>query len=193
MKLNIYILLFLVIVIISFMFLLNKNREIKEGYETPTITYSGKCNNGEELKLYKNDGLNRWYDTLDFKDVLNKIKTTSFTDEVKCMKVLPLKRYHNNSSEPNIQTINKVPFDNTNLSTDNIRLMDACDFYTGYNPITGSKCIETFINNLEDKENGETVKNSMERELSFDDKMYLTICSALLVVLLFKASDKFNI
>jgi hypothetical protein len=185
---KLYILLFFITLIVILLFI-----NYKEGYQTPTITYTGKCNNGKDLNIYKNNGLNRWYNQTDTTDILNNIKNVDFSNTIKneCITVNPLKRFHNDSNEPNSQSINKIPFGNTNLSTDNIRLMDACDFYNGYNPVTGKQCIETFMNSLEN----EYVTKEMEtqKKLSFDDKMYLTICSGLFVFLLFKASNKYNL
>ncbi len=187
---KLYILLILVILVIIFLlFIIND----KEGYETPTITYTGKCNNGKDLFLYKNNGLNRWYDSVEVNNILNNIKNIDLSRTLlnTCMTVNPLKRFHNNSTIPDSQSINKIPFGNTNLSTDNIRVMDSCDFYDGYNPITGKKCIETFVANLENDYMNKEINK--ERSLSFDDKIYLTICSGLFVFLLFKASNKYNL
>jgi hypothetical protein len=189
MKLNIYILfvLFVLLIFISLLFILKK----REGYNSPTLSYSGKCNDGKDMEIYKNDGLNRWYNDEDTKELLDNIKKMNFDNiNNNCKTVNPLKRFHNNSINPDSNTINKIPLGNTNLSTDNIKLMDACDFYDGYNPVTEKKCIENFMANLENEYmNKETNK---EKQLSLDDKIYLTICSALFVFLIFKASNKYN-
>jgi hypothetical protein len=181
---KLYILFLILLIILFFIVFFIKS---KEGYTEPSIIDLNTQCNGSQLYSYKNNGLNRWYTNTDVSNILTNIINTSF-DLNKCLIVNPLKRFHKKDQIPNSQSIEKVPFGNTNLSVDNIRLMDACDFYSGYNPITQQKCIETFINDLE-----KDYTKEYQKQLSYDDKIYLTICSALFVGLIFSLSQKYNI
>ena len=175
---KIYILLILVIIFI-YLFL----KIMKEGYDAPSLTDTvSKCKNGNKKYIYKNNGLNRWYKQNDIQNIIKNMNNLDFNDN-SCSKTIPLKKYHPK----------KKYFQNgkSNLSNDNIRLMDPCDFYGGVNPITNNKCIENFINQLET----EYINNSMndKKLLSFDDKIYLTVCSAFFVYLLFQVSNKYKL
>ncbi len=165
------------------MSLIDTNQTIKNINKTYPIT------------IYKNTQLNRWYNTNDVSEIIknmNKIELNNSSIQwLSYDELYPLKRYHDDSTVPSSFSTNKVPFQKTYLYTDNIRLMDACDFKGGTNPVTGKKCIETFISKLENDYIEE--KNKKQTELSLDDKIYLTICSAGFVYLLFKLSNKYNL
>jgi hypothetical protein len=149
------------------------------------------------VPVYKNNQLNRWYDTVDVSEIIKNMNQINLTEKRERLlnneNYDPLSRYHDNSTVPSNSTTDKKTLSREEfyLSEDNIRLMDACDFYGGQNPITNKTCIESFISKLENEyiENEQNNKN----ELSLDDKIYLTICSAGFVYLLFKFSNKYNL
>jgi hypothetical protein len=164
------------------MSLIDTNKNIKHNNET------------YPLSIYKNIQLNRWYDTNDVSEIIKNMNKIEITN-TKIWNIYndnhhPLKRYHDYSVIPSSSSTKKVPFQQTYLSNDNIRLMDACDFKGGNNFVTDKQCIESFISKLENDYIEE--ENNKQSELSLDDKIYLTICSAAFVYLLFKLSDKYN-
>lgn len=173
---NLYILLFLVIISLILLLFIKK-----EGYSNPTLTDTiSTCNDGTKKYIYKNNGLSHWYTQTEIQNLLKNMNSLDFNDN-SCTKTLPLKRF--NPKKIYLQ------YNYSNLSNDNIRLMNPCEFYNGKNPITNNTCIETFINNMEN----EYINNEEnEKKLSLDDKIYLTICSAFFVFLLFQASNKHN-
>jgi hypothetical protein len=156
---------------------------------------TNQTNLNNQISIYKNNNLNRFYTSSDLSDIIQNMNNINLSDEsyqyLGLNNNYPLKRYHTDSLTPNSSSTLKVPYAKTYLSNDNIRLMDACDFYNGKNPITAKECVETFISKLENDYIEE--QNNKPSQLSLDDKIYLTICSAGFVYLLFKFSDKYNL
>lgn len=173
---NLYVLFILVIIFLMLLSFIKK-----EGYSTATLDDTvSTCNDGSKKYIYKNNGLTHWYNETEIQDILKNINNLDFNDN-SCTKTLPLKTFHPKKTY--------FDYDYSNLSNDNIRLMNPCEFYNGKNPITNNTCIETFINNMEN----EYINNQEnEKKLSLDDKIYLTICSAFFVYLLFQVSNRYN-
>jgi hypothetical protein len=141
------------------------------------------CSNKKKMSSYLNSNVNRFYNTQDAQSILSKMFAINLTSKKthSCVTTTPRARVHTNSNVPATNTTYKYNAGvNVNLSQDNVRIMDACDFSTGVNPIDGKRCIET-MENME-------YAPLEHLKMTNGDKAYLATTSIVLVGVLFLAS-----